>query len=582
MYLSELEINNFRRLANVKLKFEAGLNIILGPNNVGKSAVIEALRSLLAGADDPYPRFVWDDVHCPKGGERKGQISFKFVFRDLDADEEADFLGALTKDAKGAIVASVTIQYGEPDKVGRLKVKRWCGDHEDNPVTSDMLENLRSVYLPPLRDASQGLKPGRSSQLARLVQLLSDEAGRDAINKQLLELDKELKKQAPLVKTYDAIDKRHKAMIGTTMQQAIELGLSGTDFQKLSARLSMLVDTFEIEHNGLGFNNLLFMAVVLSELAMNLGASFRSLIVEEPEAHLHPQLQSILLKYLTSIESSEGEKPVQLFVTSHSPNFASIAQLKTIVCLVETETGIEAFAPRDVTFNKGDREKLERYLDVTRGEIFFARRIIFVEGAAEQMMIHVLAEKTGYNLRDQAVSVISVDGLNFDCFLPLFGELALKIPVAVLTDADPQKITSPGTDPIPHYPASGEAIAISDTAASLKKLEDKFVKVFYGQKTFEYDLALEVSNIATMLAGLKSIHPQIGAALEAQVALATSAQEKAKALFQGMFERPQNNVQKGKFGQALAAQVQDNGQPVSVPDYIKKAISHVCDFGAKP
>lgn len=579
MYLSELEIKNFRRLASVKLKFEAGLNIILGPNNVGKSAIIEALRSLLAGADDPYPRLLWDDVHCPKGGERKGQISFKFVFRDLDPDEEADFLGALTKDTSGALVASMTVQYGEPDKTGRLKVKRWCGDHEENPMTSDMLENLRSVYLPPLRDAGQGLKPGRSSQLARLVQLLSDDAGRDAINQQLRELDKELKKQAPLVETHTAIDKRHKAMIGTAMQQAIELGLSGTDFQKLSARLSMLVDTFEIEHNGLGFNNLLFMAVVLSELAMNPDASFRSLIVEEPEAHLHPQLQSILLKYLTSIESSEGEKPVQVFVTSHSPNFASIAPLKTIVCLVEAETGIEAFAPRDVTFKKGDREKLERYLDVTRGEIFFARRIIFVEGAAEQMMIHVLAEKAGQNLRDQAVSVISVDGLNFDCFLPLFGEKALKIPVAVLTDADPQKILSPDTDPVAHYPGPGEAITISDNTASLKKLEDKFVRVFYGQKTFEYDLALEADNIATMLAGLKSIHPQIGTSLDAQVALAASVQEKAKALFQGMFERSQNNVQKGKFGQALAAQIQDKGQPVTVPDYIKRAIGHVCEFG---
>lgn len=452
MYLSELTITNFRRLAKVKLKFETGLNIILGPNNVGKSAVIEALRSLLAGADDPYPRFLWDDVHCPKGGERKGQISFKFVFRDLSPDDEADFLGALTMDPSGALVASMTVQYGDPDKAGRMKVKRWCGDHEENFVTNDMLENLRSVYLPPLRDAGQGLKPGRASQLARLVQLLSDDAGRDAINKQLVELDAELKKQEPLVKTHEAIDKRHKAMIGATMQQAIELGLSGTDFQKLSARLSVLVDTFEIEHNGLGFNNLLFMAVVLSELAMNPDASFRSLIIEEPEAHLHPQLQTILLKYLEKIESSEGEKPVQVFVTSHSPNFASIAQLKTIICLVDTEPGIEAFAPREVTFKTGDREKLERYLDVTRGEIFFARRIIFVEGAAEQMMIHVLAEKAGYNLRDQGVSVISVDGLNFDCFLPLFGEKALKIPVAVLTDADPQKIASPGTDPVAHYP----------------------------------------------------------------------------------------------------------------------------------
>lgn len=443
-----------------------------------------------------------------------------------------------------------------------------------------MLENLRSVYLPPLRNAGQGLRPGRSSQLARLIQLLSDETGREEINKALIKLDDDLKKHAPLVDTHKAISTRHEAMIGTTMRQAIDLGLSGTDFQKLTARLSMLVDTFEIEHNGLGFNNLIFMAVVLSELAMNPDAAFRGLIVEEPEAHLHPQLQSILLKYLMNVETSEGEKPVQVFVTSHSPNFASIAKLKTIVCLVETENGVEAFAPRSVKFQKGDREKLERYLDVTRAELFFARRIVFVEGAAEQMMIHMLAEKEGYDLRRHGISVISVDGLNFDCFLPLFGENGLKIPVSVLTDADPQKMEIEGTEPVAHYPALGEAIKISDTAASLKKLEDTFVKVFYGQKTFEYDLALDPTNRPTMLTALKTIHPQIGAALDTKVAVGSTDQEKAKTLFQGMFERDQNNVQKGRFAQALAAQVEDHGQAIVAPAYIKNAIKHVCEFGA--
>lgn len=84
----------------------------------------------------------------------------------------------------------------------------------------------------------------------------------------------------------------------------------------------------EIEQNGLGFNNLIFMAVVLSELAKNPDAAYRSLIVEEPEAHLHPHLQRVLLSYLAGIPTKEGEKPVQLFVTSHSPNFASNSALQ--------------------------------------------------------------------------------------------------------------------------------------------------------------------------------------------------------------------------------------------------------------
>src|SRR5471030_2183961 len=135
-------------------------------------------------------------------------------------------------------------------------------------------------------------------------------------------------------------------MLGSEFAQTLEMGLSGSDFQRLASRLSLLVDDFEIEQNGLGFNNLIFMAVVLSELAKNPEASYRGLIVEEPEAHLHPQLQAVLLKYLQNIrtekksqiaedgggtESNEQkatvDRPVQVFVTSHSPNFASIAKL---------------------------------------------------------------------------------------------------------------------------------------------------------------------------------------------------------------------------------------------------------------
>ena len=481
------------------------------------------------------------------------------------------------------------------------------------------MENLRGVYLPPLRDASQGLKPGRTSQLARLLQLLAEEDGVKGIDKALQDLDRELKKHLPIVNTQKAIDTRHQSMLGTQLAQLLEVGLSASDFKSLKSRLSLVVDAFEIEQNGLGFNNLIYMAVVLSELTKNPDSCYRGLIVEEPEAHLHPQLQAVLLQYLQSIQAIDGEKPVQLFVTSHSPNFASIADLDSLVCLVDTGAAVETFLPRSIAFDKGKREKLERYLDVTRAELFFARRVIFVEGAAELMMVDALAERMGFNLRQHGVSLISVEGLNFDSFLPLFGDKALKIPVAVLTDADPvapkpvpagavatpsalavaAPVAAPAVAPAPTaasaatededdedddaeplYPAPGDTITVSANAAKMKAREDSHVRVFYGLKTFEYDLALDPDNRAAMLKALKELRPRIAKSLGTTVAAEVGDAAKAKALFCGMFERKTKNVQKGSFAQSLAQVISDEMVSFNVPAYIQDAIKHVCKAAA--
>ncbi|PVM82072.1 ATP-dependent nuclease [Caulobacter endophyticus] len=574
MYLAELRIRNFRKLKDVTLEFQPGLNILVGPNNTGKTAVVDALRALLGGIDEPYPRMTAEDIHRPKSGSAEGDILFEYVFADLDLDDEAEFMPAIRPGADGAMRAHFSVSYGSSDKTGRLQAKRWCGEHRENGLTTEMADHLRGVYLPALRDASQGLKPSRGSQLARLLHILADDDGRAGINEALIELDTALRKHPPILQTQAAIAGRHATMLGDQLAQVLEIGLSVSDFQRLAARLSISVDALELDQNGLGFNNLIFMAVVLSEMARNTDAAFRGLIIEEPEAHLHPQLQAVLLRYLTDIQTAvEGEKAVQIFVTSHSPNFASIAELKTLICLVDRGGFVEPFLPRKVTFEKGKREKLERYLDITRAEIFFARRIIFVEGAAELMLVNVLAQKAGFKLRDHGVSVISVEGLNFDCFLPLFGEKALRVPVAIITDADPV-----GADGKALYPAAGDAVTVSASTAKMQQSQDGLVKICHGQKTLEYDLALEADNVATMLAALKDIHPGIGADLVKTVAALVDGQARAKALFCGMFEREQNNVQKGRFGQALAQAFLEEGAACAVPQYIRDAIEHVCQI----
>lgn len=105
MHLAKLIIKNFRKLAHAELTFQPGLNVLVGGNNVGKTAVVDALRALLAGYDEPFPRVGEEDVHRPLGGASAGDIVFEYVFSGLGLDDEADFLAALVPDGKGKLEA---------------------------------------------------------------------------------------------------------------------------------------------------------------------------------------------------------------------------------------------------------------------------------------------------------------------------------------------------------------------------------------------------------------------------------------------------------------------------------------------
>ena len=127
MYLEKLIVSNFRKLKNTEFKFVKGLNIIVGANNIGKTALVDALRSLLAGHEEPYPRFTSDDIHRPKDGTLPaGEILFQFVFAGLSIADEADFLPALIPVDTGGFEVHISVSYTSIDPAsGRMRPKRW-------------------------------------------------------------------------------------------------------------------------------------------------------------------------------------------------------------------------------------------------------------------------------------------------------------------------------------------------------------------------------------------------------------------------------------------------------------------------
>lgn len=128
-------------------------------------------------------------------------------------------------------------------------------------------------------------------------------------------------------------------------------------------------------------------------------------------------------------------------MTTHSPHVASITSVRDFVALRQNEKGDATEAVSTANINLSDRDiaDLERYIDVNRGELFFARGIILVEGDAERYLIPILARQQGYDLDELGISVCSVSGTNFAPFLILLGPDGLKKPFIAFTDHDPRK-----------------------------------------------------------------------------------------------------------------------------------------------
>jgi putative ATP-dependent endonuclease of OLD family len=206
------------------------------------------------------------------------------------------------------------------------------------------------------------------------------------------------------------------------------------------------------------------------------------------------------------------------------------------------------------------KKKLQRFLDATRAELFFARRILMVEGIAEALLLPVLARIAGGSLKDSAVTVLNADGINFNAFLPLFGTDRFCLPLAILTDGD--DVSKSG---IPSAAASG---------LKVKEGEIPNLRVEFSQITFEHELARSMALLPFMLDAYESIHPRNGAALKTLVAGLGTDEEKADA-FLNEFLR--NNTSKGRFAQELAGhlEVAADLTAEAVPRYITDVLLYL-------
>jgi len=533
MRLRSLHIRNFRKIEDLTINFPRGLTVIVGENNAGKTTIVDALRLMLFSSRD------YDALRLNEDDFRRGAdgdpIEISCTFCDLNDDDEVHFNECLVDIGDGIFDACLNIRAEFNSTTRRVNVKKWGGETEGGNLSSKLYDRITAVYLQPLRDPESGLRPGRYSQISRLIDCITEDDDHEKFETIVKEANGKIRELEPVKDAKKDIDTQMASIAGEELAQMTELIFSDPTFHRIIAGLQPEIEGLPFSLNGLGYNNLVFTAMTLGTLRQSSQYSFRSILVEEPEAHLHPQLQVLLLHHLAKVAGEEEGNEVQVIVSSHSPILASQAPIDSIISVHETEDKVTAVSVCSIDFDPTLKKKLQRFLDATRAELFFARRILMVEGISEALILPVLARIAGGCLKDSAVTVLNADGINFNAFLPFFGNDRLGLPVVILTDGDDAKKTGKP----------------SDVASGLKAEENEIpnLRVEFGQITFEHELARSVTLLPFMLAAYEVLHPQNGATLKVRIAELGTDEEKADE-FLNEFLR--NKTSKGKFAQELA------------------------------
>jgi len=667
MYIAKLAITKFRCFCQTTIEFQPGINVILGENNAGKTAVLRALRLVFdrSGRLRPdLPDFYQGIADFTKAPS----ISVTATLRSSTADtidDKALVATWLTKldapweaqlhydfflpDEEGPAFTAALDASPDRDQFFRVLeqfipkyVARIFGGLPENRLVAepDALAKFDCHTVDAIRDVESELFAGTNPLLRTMLrQVLDhdvDEAATLERRRHFCTLTQDARSNLTGRMNLDALFQLAKdtgaADGGTPILRA------AIDEDDFIAALRLYIDrapfTVPATHNGLGYNNLVYISLLLASLQFKASVPrrgqnavlFPMLLIEEPEAHLHPSLQYKLLKYIQKRLSPENTSR-QIFLTTHSTHITAAAGLEPIICLSlsKADGGVHVAYPARVfgesPGGKASRNYVERYLDATKSNMLFAKGVIFVEGIAEQLLVPCLSQCIGRPIETHHVAVIAVGGVTFKHFLPLFGagedallrRYALRSPVACMVDADPAR-KAKNTDArrqkcwpyVLHRECTKyDYFPVSGVVTNLQTMRDRSpgnIKICVGSKTLEYDLALANARLpllvtpsceheadlcalaetpATLPAPLQSLLAGDGSdTLDALAACPDAVTHRFATCYLLCAEDA-----KGEHALVLERQLRENASKpetdrelFSCPEYIKDAIHWTCVF----
>jgi putative ATP-dependent endonuclease of OLD family len=449
--------------------------------------------------------------------------------------------------------------------------------------------HLRAIFLHALRDVDSEFKPGYRSRvsgiLRRHVEGQSEEYEtifREA-NEAALRVDGDANPVLQLEKKANLnIDKL--SLRGDNNR--IKLTFVEQEFTRILSNIRMVCADkgLDISTNGLGYNNLVFIATVLTELKYDELSSphaFACLIIEEPEAHLHPQLQTLLLDFLQS-----EFKDIQVILTSHSPTLASAVDIDNINIMCGATTQVYSVLLQHSEIKPQHKAFLQLFLDVTRSQLFFARAVIFVEGISEAILMKALwnycYREPSDTFDKQGIEVVNIEGVTFNPYVDLISKVFSKsrVKCVIITDDD----RGSGNNCPEHQRFKRDGLVrshseiraifddapISSRASGLKnaithlKSTGNLIEITLARKTLEVELGVANAHAKKRLSRL------LGVPLTS-----TDAVEVGIELWAAVSSSDRKSEFANTFARLLKREMRLNRSSLQIPEYIKCAFEYL-------
>lgn len=484
MRISRIAIQNYRNFKSFEIDLKE-FSLIIGENNIGKTNFLNAL-GLIFSQDITFFKkrsLEIDDINYHAIENFKQDIINPDVeiqkIRFVEVKIEVfltDFLGNSKQEAVVAdwliddtlSIAKLTYHYSL-----REDLTNWVKDIRKNGITNIdfplnkydyliyggldstkqvdfyLLKMLKFDFLDALRDAkSQLIASGDYRLLYKVLNNLG-EGKFENIKEVLKELKRKVDENDAITELRDNISSflDKTSLVEDDKYNQVRFEFTRIEESEILKKLSLIYGDapLTIDRNGLGRNNLLYISLILSHL-LNIkdnSTCFRIIAIEEPEAHLHPQLQEHLAKSIQSLTNDQ----IQIIITSHSTHITSKLSLENTIVLfsdiinnkVSNHSILNNFANETGVLNAESKQSiryLERFLDSTKSTMFFARKIILVEGIAEQTLLPIFFERTyGKTLEKEGIAIVNVNSVAFEHFLKILKN-GYFIKGLVLTDSD--------------------------------------------------------------------------------------------------------------------------------------------------